>query len=975
MNKTILAISLASTCASIALCASAAQAQTETRSYDIAAQPLGEALRRYSEISGREVLADANLLAGKRGRSVRGHLAADAALSRLLIGTGLSAEIVGGALVLRAGNDAAAPISTDEADAAIVVTGTRIRGAGPIGSPVTTIDREALDRSGRTTLSDFLQTIPQNFSGGPAEANVGTSARGYANTNLTYGTGINLRGLGSGSTLTLFDGARPALGGGSGAFTDLSLVPSAAIERVEILTDGASAIYGSDAIAGVVNIRFRDRFEGAETRLRVGTADGDFGEVQAGQLLGARWSSGHLVVAGEYYRRGNLASSQRAFATEDLRAFGGPDLRSNFANPGTIVAANGQHFLIPAGQDGSALTPTQLVPSAGFNRGDTRRNIDILPRQESGSLYASAQQDLGDHFSLFARALYAERHFAARQRVFGITQLTVRPTNPYYVDPLGTGQNISVYYDPTADFGPEGVRGSSRALNTAFGGRAALGRWSLELSGGYGLQRERNDGVNIVHRLRLTRSAGATTRAQAINLFGDGAVNDRALIDSLRGSLTRGVRYQNWTAAFRADGPLFALPAGEVKMAVGAEYRRDRLRYSQTIDRSAETPTTSGIPGLPDHRAVKAIYGELVVPVFDAGAQFPGALTLSAAGRYEDYSDVGDTANPKFGVRWTPTRGVALRASYGRSFRAPFFDELVGTANAFYETIALPDPQSPSGQTVVLGLFGFRPDLGPEKAANWTAGLDLEPAILPGAKLSLTWFDIRYRDRIATASLDLFNFLARRDIYAAIIDDAPDPATIAAYFADPSFTNTLGVAPGEVGAIVDGRTLNLSKARVRGLDFDASYARPIGNGEVSLSIGGTRLFTIDNQITNAAPAVNVVGTLGNPGKLRLRGRAGLAHGAFDGGIGFNHVAGYRNLTVTPAERVKSWTTFDLQLGARIGDTKTGDRALRLALSVNNLFDTPPPYVQFRTGNSAFGYDPEQASAIGRTIALQAIVAW
>lgn len=970
MQSRIFMALLVSGCSTTALYAPAAQAQIATQAYDIEAQPLDAALGEFSEASGRDIIVDADLTKGKRGGPVQGNMSADAALSALLAGTGLSADTVEGAFVIRAraGATPAAPTS----DRTIIVTGSRIRGQGPVGSPVTVINREALDRSGRATISEFLQTIPQNFSGGPGEANVGTTARSYAGSNLAYGSGINLRGLGSGSTLTLFENTRPALGGGSGAFTDLSLVPSAAIERVEILTDGASAIYGSDAVAGVVNIRFRNRFEGAETRLRAGTADGDFGEIQIGQLLGAGWSSGHIVVAGEYYRRGNLASTKRAFATEDLRPFGGPDLRSNFANPGTIVAANGQRFRIPAGQDGRALTAADLV-AGDFNRGDTRRNIDILPRQATASLYLAVEQELGEHVTLFGRALYAERRFEARQRVFGISQLTVRPGNPYYVDPIGTGQNISVYYDPTADFGPEGVRGTARALNAAAGVRANLGPWSLELSGGYGLQRERNDGVNIVHRLRLTRAAAATTLTDAINLFGDGAVNDPALIDRLRGSLSRRVRYMNRNAALRADGPLFSLPAGEVKVALGAEYRRDQLRYVQRIDRSSDSPVTSGIRGLPDHRTVRSLYGEIVVPLLDADDAFPGKLSVTAAGRYEDYSDVGDTANPKFGIEWAPVKGVTLRASYGRSFRAPFFDELVGTANALYETIVLPDPRSPTGQTVVLGLFGFRPDLGPEKAATWTAGIDLEPRALPGTKLSLTWFDINYRDRIATASFDLFNFLVRRDIYASIVDDNPDPETIADYFAGPNFSNPLGVAPDDIKAIVDGRTFNLSRSRVQGIDFDIGYTRPIGEGSIGLSLGGTRLLKIDSQVTSAASAVDVLGTLGNPVKLRLRGRAGFTAGAFDGGLGFHHVAGYRNLTVAPAEQVKPWTTFDLQLGARIGETN--GRSIRLSLSVNNMFDKAPPYVQFRTGVSAFGYDPEQASAVGRTIALQAVIGW
>lgn len=974
MKRLYLAALLA-TGSGLAIGAPNALAQTGQANYDIAAQRLADALSEYSRITGRDVIAASSLVEGRRSTGVHGRLSADGALTRLLSGTGLVAETVDGALILREAKDSAIANgrSAGRPDEAIIVTGTRIRGTGPIGSPVATIDRETLGRSGRATLADFIQTIPQNFSGGPAEANVGTSARGNAASNIGFGTGINLRGLGTGSTLTLLDGTRPALGGASGAFADISMLPSLAVERLEILTDGASAIYGSDAVAGVVNIRFRNRFEGAETRLRVGTADGDYGEFQLGQIVGRAWATGHLVVAGEYYRRGSLGSEERGFASEDLRPFGGPDLRSNFNNPGTIVAANGQRFLIPRGQDGTALTPAQLVPSADFQRGDARRNVDILPRQKGISFYASGEQQLGDHISLFARGLYAERDFEARRRVIGVSQQIVTPANPYYVDPIGTGQNITVYYDPVADFGPEGVRGTVKALNAAFGARADIGDWNIELSGGYGLQREGYDGVNIVHLLRLARSISSSDPAQAINLLGDGAVNDPDLIDSLRGSLSVRTRYRSWTSALRADGKLFALPAGDVRLALGAEYRRDSLDYIQGFDLVADIPQSSGIAGLPDKRVVKAVYGELAIPVFDAGGSFPGSLSLSAAGRYEDYSDVGDTANPKLGARWEPLPGLALRASYGRSFRAPFFDELVGTANARYQTFRIADPASPTGQTSVLLLLGFRPDLGPEKATSWTAGVDFEPRFLPGAKLSFTYFDIRYRDRIASANSFLQQFFTRRDIYGGLIDDTPDPALVASLFADPSFSNPIGISQGEVAAIVDARTRNLSRSTVRGLDFDLGYDKPLDAGSLSLALGGSRLFTIDNRITDTAPRNNVAGTLGAPVKLRLRGRAGLVLGAFDGGIGVSHVASYRNLTVTPAERVKSWTTVDLQLGARIGDP--GKRSFRLAFSVNNLFDRDPPYALFRSTGVNIGYDPEQASAVGRSFALQAVIGW
>ncbi|HWT44172.1 MAG TPA: TonB-dependent receptor [Sphingopyxis sp.] len=974
MKRLYLAALLA-TGSGLAIGAPSAAAQTGQTDYDIAAQGLADAIREYSRVSGRDVIAASSLVEDRRSSGVKGRLSPEAALARMLAGTGLMAELVDGALVLRAQENSALGDAkpAGNPDAAIIVTGTRIRGTGPVGSPVTVIDRAELDRSGRATLADFIQTIPQNFSGGPTEANIGMSARGNAISNIGLGTGINLRGLGPGATLTLFDGARPALGGASGAFTDLSLVPSAIIERVEILTDGASAIYGSDAIAGVVNIRFRNRFEGAETRLRVGTADGDYGEILAGQIVGTKWAGGSLVVAGEYQRRGALPSTQRAFATEDLRPFGGPDLRSNYNVPGTIVAANGQRFLIPPGQDGTGLTRADLIATSDFNRGDARRNIDILPRQRSASGYASVEQRLAGDTMLFARALYADRRFAARRRLNGTVPIMVTSANPYYVDPIGTGQPVTVYYDPSADFGPEGVRGRVKAFNASAGARGRFGSWEIELAGGYGVQREHYDGVNLIHFLRLPRAGTASTISTALNPFGDGAVNDPGLIDRLRGSLAVDTRFTVWTGALRADGTLFELPAGEVKLAFGAEYRRDRLTYVQTSDLAFDTPRTDGIPGLPDKRIVTAIYCELSLPVFDAGAHFPGKLQLSAAGRYEDYSDVGDTANPKLGARWTPLPGLALRASWGRSFRAPFFDELVGTANARYQTLRVADPQSPTGQSVVLALFGFRPDLGPERATSWTAGIDFEPEFLPGLKASATWFDIAYRGRIASGSAEFRNFLVRRDLYAPLVTENPEFGVVSAYFANPSFSNPIGAAPGDVRALLDVRTRNLSSSHVRGLDFDLGYTRDLGEGRVTLALGGSRLFEIDNRLVAAAAANNVVGTLGNPVKLRLRGYAGFALGSFDGGIGVHHVGAYRNRTVTPEERVKSFTTVDMQLGARIGDP--GGRALRLALSINNIFDSDPPYARFQAIGSAVGYDPEQASPVGRTLALQAVITW
>lgn len=300
MKYKFLAAMLSVSTAAIAIQVPAAHAQSPStqQSYNIAAQDLGAALQRYSQISGRDVIASTSLVEGKRSARVQGRLNPDTALSRLLAGTGLNVELVEGAWVLRSGNDSAEETgSTDGGGEAILVTGSRIRGAGPTGSPVVTIDREAIEKSGYGTVQQMLQSLPQAFGGGSNETTTGATTRNGTGNDATLGSSINLRGLGTNSTLVLIDGARPALGGVGGLFADISLIPMTAVERIEVLTDGASAIYGADAVAGVINLRLRNRFEGAETILRAGTADGDMTEVQFSQLLGKKWSGGHLVLA------------------------------------------------------------------------------------------------------------------------------------------------------------------------------------------------------------------------------------------------------------------------------------------------------------------------------------------------------------------------------------------------------------------------------------------------------------------------------------------------------------------------------------------------------------------------------------------------------------------------------------------------------------------------------------------------------
>lgn len=950
--------------------ASAAAAQ-DTRSIVIEAQDLGEALRAFSRASGRDVIADAALVAGRRSAPVRGASAPEAALAQMLQSSGLRAELVDGTFVIRAPE--ASGSSGRSAD--IVVVGTRIRGAGPVGAPVSVLDRFAIDRSGRGTVQGLLETVPGNFGGGQNEAVSGTTARNNAGGNSTLGSSINLRGLGANSTLVLFDNVRPANAGPGGTFADVSLIPVTAIDRIEILTDGASAVYGSDAVAGVVNFRFRNRFDGLETSARFATAKGDAQEYQLGAIGGTGWGSGHAVLAYQYYRRSALSGADRAVSTEDLRPLGGPDYRSEFAAPGTIVAADGSRFGIPPGQDGRDLDPADLQPGV-TNRRDARKSIDLLPSQEAHSVYASAEQELTTGLSAYARLLYARRTFSTvRTSFLPASPVSVPTTNAFYVDPIGTGQPVTVFYDFAADLGPQRQSGSVDGLSAVAGSTLALGPWQIDLSGAYGFQIEHFRVDNIPNRTRLAEALASSDRQASFNVFGSGGGTSGAVIDRVRGSAEQRSRYEVWTAALRGDGPLFALPSGLVRLAAGVEHRSERLGYRGSQDITGPGPIDNPFPGLPADRKVDAVYAELLVPL--AGGDWnwlPGQLDLSVAARKEWYSDVANPFNPKFGLSWRPVEGLTIRSSYGRSFRAPTFPDRVGSGGNLLIALPIPDPHSPTGQTVVLGEFGFADNVGPEKAKSWTVGADLNDWPVTGLRASISYFDIRYRDRIGSASADYLSFLTRRDLYGALVTDDPSQAVLAQLFADPRFSNPFGYQPTDVKALINGLIQNLSRQTVRGLDFDVEYRRSIGSGAASIGLSGTRLFAIERQVTADAPPANIVSVLGNPVKLRLRGRAGWEQGGFSAFAFVSRVGGYQNQTVTPTETVRPWTTVDGSIGYKFADA-TPLAGARLGLNVTNLFDRRPPYVAYHNFDQTLAFDPEQASPLGRNISVQFTMLW
>jgi outer membrane receptor protein involved in Fe transport len=955
----------------------AAQSQA-AMDYDLPAQDLAATLRAIARATGREILFAADVVQGLKAPPVKGSFTVDEAVRAALGNTSLVAEYRSGALLIRRQSETSNAIAAPPSESAsITVTGTRIRGSAPVGSNVIRIDRSDMARSGYVTTQDILQTIPQNFGGAPNEGTVAISLDPNSGKNTGNGSSINLRRLGNQSTLVLLNGDRPPLGGFAGVFSDVSMIPASAVERIEVLTDGTSAIYGSDAVAGVVNIIPRLRFEGAETSFRIGTADGDSQDLLASQIVGKGWGSGHAVVAYEFYRRSALAASKRPYVTDNLSSFGGPDLRGPYSSPGNIIAG-GQSYAIPPGQDGTHLTPSELVAGT-MNLGDGWNMVDVLPMQERHSVFAAVTQDVGSSLRLYAQGLFSSRHFDGRTRTISDAPRTVPVTNPFYVDPIGTHQPISVEYDFGADLGRERSVGTVSAYGVTLGADADLGPWSVDLRANYGHQQERSSILNRVNSARLALALADSDPATAFNPFGEGGSNNPATVNYVRGSSTSSNRGTVWSSTLRADGPLVRLPAGDIRIAIGAEYRRERYVDGATIrDTSTIEPVTLPPIPLPGARYIRAAYAEVLIPVFGGEFTRPGLqrLDLSAALRTEHYSDFGRTTNPRLGVNWEPVSGLRLRGTYGTSFRAPSFDNLrqdPGTKLLFAFTI--PDPQSPTGQSNILVERGNDPDLRPEKVTTWSIGADLEPVFLKGFRANLTYFNIDYRDRITSPAANLFNFLVNRDTYQAIITDHPSAQAISAFYASPYFVNPFGITPDTITAIVDARLQNLSIVRQSGLDADVRYRFDAFGGHGEIGAAGTYIFKIDQAYTPTAPVHNVVDILGNPVDLRIRGRLLWNDSKWGASLFVNYLDSYTNLTNVTPQRVHSWTTLDAQISYTVPAERGPFSGLRIAVGATNLLDTDPPYAAYNLGLLVTGYDPDNASPLGRVISLELTKKW
>lgn len=836
--------------------------------------------------------------------------------------------------------------ATDQAaeNAAIVVTGSRIRGIAPVGSNVIALDAAKIAQEPVTSAADLLRRVPQVVSIG-ANRNGGSAQNGSANA--TRGAGINLRGLSTNATLVLYDGRRLPPQGTQGQFTDPSVIPTIALERVEVVADGASAVYGSDAIAGVVNFILRRNVNGVEMRARAGFTAGGYSEQQVSAIAGKHWNGGRFTLAGEFTRNTALSGVQLPWYQDDNRYRGGRDLRVTNCAPGTITSG-GQSYAIPAG----GVTAANVgALTAGTSNKCFYNGLDtVIPQQDRYSVLGTVSQDLSPTIRLFGDAFWSYRKGVIGQ--FTNISSTVTNRNPYFVSPTpgATSETVTWSLVPTnggIDMNPYyGYSWNAVAGIEArpFGDWKATAYYSHGQSGDVA---NRTVGVNTA---ALAAALADTNPATALNVFG--GANNPATIAKIRDNLfviVGRTRLDVFNA--QADGSLLHLPGGALRLAVGGEYRNE-YTFTDLVQGQAATPVHTAAAG---SRNVKAIFGEMFVPIVGRDNAMPGIrqLSLSLAGRYEHYSDFGSTSNPKLGLTYKPIDALSLRGSYGTSFRAPTFTEvsaLAGGAGLYYDTL----PGATGNQTGI-GIAGGNPNLKPETAVTWSAGAELTP--FRGFHASATYFNINYKNQIT--ALRGTSGILTNPIYASFVTTNPSSAQVSAVMAS-GIPIVQTINTNAVQFIVDGRRQNLGRALVDGFDFAAYYDWQWGRAKLDAGVSGTYFASYRFEAAPGAGLTDVLGTINFPQKFRMQADAGFKIDRFNGRLTFNHLSGYWNTTVTPYQHVSSYETFDLTLGMDV------TKGIRIGLDVRNLFDRDPPFV-----DTTRGYDPQSANPVPRTVSFNA----
>lgn len=835
-------------------------------------------------------------------------------------------------------------------------------------NPVINITREALDSTGFSTAGDAIRALPIVSGQSLVSIDAGTS--------FTPGvSSVNLRGLGNNNTLALINGRRvaPFATPGFNGFqsvVDLNSIPAAAIESIQILKDGASAIYGSDAVAGVINVTLTKEYDGLSTELSFGnTLDTDSFEWEMFAIGGATSGRASIVFTVDYAERNSMFARDIPWtSTADGSPLGGFDQRSS-ANVSANVAGldrtkylrdpNGSptdpaNQLFPSGTaslkgipatfalpalPGPNFFPTVNDFEAGLKFYNYQESAGMFPKERQYGFYTRLNYAISDTLDA-----YLETSF---RRVETIIDAASTPA--FFFNEIGDGPSGELVLPATNPYNPFGANLTNvrwRMLqvgNRVNDVQADTPRIVAGLTGDLPLESWTFDSAFLFTESEITNTnPGAVFDSllqDALNgIVVDGellyanpfGLSDTRVLDYVSGNNPTVDSFEVWSWDFKASGDVVDMgDLGVLKAAFGAEYRFEEMASVRTV-----ANTTGNIVGGGEsssvfgNRDIRSLYGEVSVPLTDMAE-------VQVAVRYEDYSDFGDTTKPKIAAKFKPWEGILLRGAFGQSFRAPDLPFLYSSGSTSFTAQFLNDPlreDDPDTQIKTLG--GGNVDLQPEETDSYYAGIvvDLGKMVdrLDGLSVEVDFWRFEQTDAISRLGA------------AQIVANAGTP------FWD-QFINRLPPAPGETVGVIENVSTqwqNLDKNETQGVDFAIQYVLNTDNmGNFRFKIEGTYVDSFE-YTDSFDETSQFAGTYTQP---RFRGNGTIAwrYGDWAASLFIDYVGHFDELFLAP-EEVDAYWRFNPQVAfSGLYDTT-------ITVGIRNLFDEEPPVDTADTTTRAVG---------------------
>jgi iron complex outermembrane recepter protein len=843
----------------------------------------------------------------------------------------------------------------------IEITGSSIKRVDTEGAlPVQIIKREDIERQGATTLTEVVNNLT-SASGGTF-----TEAQSAGNSFAPGTAGTSLRGLGTNATLTLINGRRMANYGFSQnldeAFVDLNSIPLSAIERIEILKDGASAIYGSDALAGVVNIILRKDFRGVEVNAFMGdTQNGGAGDrggsisVGFGDITTQKFNVfGVLSV----YDRDELNAGDRSFSNNpDQRAKGGFDFRSPTGSPG--VWRTGGRGTDPAtGQPYADNTVFPDCPASSidvFSDGYTTCYYNfasdnwLLPKTNRVGLYLRGTAALGANLTAFAEVGLNKNttNQSAAPSPDGFNLPVGHVSNPYnFVVPIRFRWN---------QVGPRLNEIETDASRVVLGLTGSHIGWDWD-AGLLSTESETtNTGTNYL-------SAQARQAALPVFDFVNPANNSAADLAALRISPVRVGKSTLKSFDFKASRPLFAMAGGDAALALGFDMRKETLTDTPDANTLAGNVVGSGGTSSKGERDSKAVFAEMSLPLMKG-------LEAQLALRHDRYSDFGSATTPKVAVSWKPNNTILVRGSVAKGFRAPSLVQLyLGRSTSFPSfvdvircdaynaalasgVVTQAQRNSACASPQVFSESIGNPNLDAEKSTSYSIGVVLEP--IRDLSIGIDLWKIDHTNKIdtLTSAYTLRNADALSAALGRPVVNRFDPS------ATDLLVGTVGAIRGTGSDNTVGRVstyFNAQTQQTSGVDIDARYRTNLaGIGRLGLGTVITYMDTFKRELNPGAGLQELAGTWGYP-RMRARTVATLDSGSWQFTLANNYTGRYEQFYQAGPLKVKENITFDAQV------QYTGFKNLKLTVGGRNIFNENPPWAD----ENYYGYDSSNTDPRG-----------